>query len=564
MLRAGLLVLALIFSSAHAAEPKLSAQVTLTVTGRTGIMYAEYRLSNPVKTLKLAREAGTAREEMWTPATKGVKVDHSSVVSTDGRAFDHFILRINPYTKFIDLNYAAMQRFSDGSVSLFTGYFGIEGGYKQTSFAFRSPDRPVIVYGKRVSGGYRISPEDDGTFAYFGKIKPVETDDAMLILDPDLPAWMSRELAEEVPATVAYYTRRLGARQQRKPFLLFNWTQRDQKGVTDYKGDTLPSNIDYTLTGAGWAADKPYNHGVLSALITHELAHLWNAYRYQPVNFADDGGNWLPEGQAQTAAIEIGAIKGWISIDDSLKLYGDAVNNCLGAPGDMPVQEQTGSDAVIYGCGVTFNLLAAAALHNKDSKLDFFDLWKRIYATADRGRYSEATYSAALRALSGDDALADMIHGLVTQSTADKNSKILAALTRLGIAYAVPQQGVPDTAFGQGATRNLFNDIMRTDCGGSVSFYTYDNGFRVDPVKGCAVLTKDYLITGMQGHTLFTDGVAAYEGVKAVCAQGTDLQLTAFGQPRPLQVKCPKVIAPMPDMVRLKSLPWWQSQPALH
>lgn len=558
MLRSALLALALALTSpAHAASPKLSAQVTLTVTGRTGIMYAEYRLSSPVKTLKLAREAGAVREEMWTPVTKGVKVDHDSIVSSDGRPFDHFIVRINRYTKFIDLNYAAMQLFSDKSVSLFTGYFGIEGGYKQTSFAFRSPDLPVIVYGQRVSGGYRVSPEDDGTFAYFGRIRPVETPDAMLILDPDLPAWISRELAEAVPATVAYYSQRLGVRQRRKPFLLFNWTARDQQGTTDYKGDTLPSNIDYTLTGAGWAEDKPYNHGLLSTLITHELAHLWNAYLYQPVNFAEDGGNWLPEGQAQTAAIEIGAVEGWTSTADSLKLYSDAVNDCLGAPGDKPVQEQTQSDAVIYGCGVTFNLLAAAALHRKDPKLDSFDLWKRVYATSQDGRYTEATYLAALRALSGDDQLADMIHGLVTQSTAGKDTKILAALTRLGLDYARPDAGVQDAAFGQGATRNLFASIMSADCGGSVSFNTYDNGYRVDPQNGCKVLSKDYLITAIQGHALMADGVAAYAAASAACAQGPDLQLTAFGQPRPLQVKCPKVIAPMPDMIRLKSIPWW-------
>src|SRR6185437_7136309 len=95
------------------------------------------------------------------------------------------------------------------------------------------------------------------------------------------------------------------------------------------------------------------------------------------------------------------------SIPDSLKLYSDAIDDCLGAPFDKPVQEQTRSDAVMYGCGVTFNLLAAAALHSKDTRLDSFDLWKRIYATAEKGRYSEADYIAALRTLSGDDELAD-------------------------------------------------------------------------------------------------------------------------------------------------------------
>jgi hypothetical protein len=543
-----------------ATAPKLSAQVTLTVTGRTGIMYAEYRLSSPVKILKLAREAGSVRETMWTSMTKGVKIDHDSIVAADGRAFDHFIVRINRYTKIIDLNFAPMQLFSDGSISLFTGYFGIEGGYRQTSFAFRSPDRPVIVYGQHVSGGYRVSPEDDGTFAYFGRLKPVETADSTLIMDPDLPAWVVHELAQEVPATVAYYGQRYGERLEHKPFLLFNWDDRSKQGSTEYKGDTLPATIDYTLIGAGWSEDKAYNHGLLSTLITHELAHLWNAYQFQPAGFGDSGGNWLPEGQAQTAAIEIGAIEGWASGADSLDLYTSAMNSCLDDSDTKPIQEQGQSDAAVYGCGVTINLLAAAAMHRKDPKLGFFDLWKRIYATADKHSYSEATYVAALRVLSGDDALADMIHVLVTQSAADKNPKLLAALTRLGLDYAKPDAGSTDATFGRAATRNLFADIMRADCNGGVSFDTYDSGFKVDTVKGCTLLNHEYIITAIQGHALFADGVGAYLAVKAACAQGPDLQLTAQGQPRPLQVKCPKVIAPMPDMVRLKSIPWWQSQ----
>ncbi|HEY3646221.1 MAG TPA: hypothetical protein VGM16_12855 [Gammaproteobacteria bacterium] len=564
MLRVVLLALALAFTTAHAAEPKLSAQVTLTVTGRTGIMYAEYRLSSPVKSLKLAREAGTVRETMWTSMTKGVKVDHDSLVSTDGQAFDHFIVRINRYTKIIDLNYAPMQLFSDGSISLFTGYFGIDGGYKQTSFAFRSPDRPVIVYGQKVSGGYRVSPQDDGTFAYFGRLKPAETVDSTLIMDPDLPAWVVQELTQEVPATVAYYGQRDGAHLEHKPFLLFNWDDRAKQGPIEYKGDTLPSTIDYTLIGAGWSEDKTYNHGLLSTLITHELAHLWNAYQFQPAAFGDSGGNWLPEGQAQTAAIEIGALKGWTSIGDSLDLYTSAIDSCLDASGDKPIQEQGQSDAAVYGCGVTFNLLAAAALHKKDPKLDFFDLWKRIYATSDKGHYSEATYIAALRSLSGDEQLADMIHALATQSAADKDPQILATLTRLGLDYAKPDAGSADVTFGRAATRNLFADIMRTDCNGGVSFDTYDTGFKIDPVKGCAVLNHEYIITAIQGHPLFADGVGAYLAVKAACAQGTDLQLGAQGQPRPLQVKCPKTIAPMPDMVRLRAIPWWQSPSMNH
>ncbi|HEX7965441.1 MAG TPA: hypothetical protein VF651_06960 [Gammaproteobacteria bacterium] len=556
MFRSALLLLAALAAPALAcaADTVPTATVTLAVSAAHG-MTADYRLSGPVTRLEFERHLGAVRGKLWKLASAGLKLDGDALVTQDGKPFREFRVEVQPYTDVIDLDYAPMQLFSDGSVALFSGYFNVKGGGKATRFTFKDASR-VLVYGRPAVAGESIQPESDGTFFYFGRLEPVQTGDSILILDPGLPAWAGKALAMQVPATIAFYTGHYGAPLPRRPFLLFNWKDRDAQGVADYKGDTLPSNIDFILSGAGWAQDTPDTRGLLATLITHEIAHLWNAYLFQPQVWSSDGGSWLPEGQAQAAAIEFSMRNGWISRADALQLYASALNACLRTPGDRPIQEQNQSNEAVYGCGVTFNLLAEAALHRKDARLGFFDLWHEIYADAGKQEYSEATFMGAVRKLSGDAELTDLLHALVTASAKDKNPRILAALERLGVGYAVPGPGSDNPEFGRMAITPVMLEAMRADCHGGVSLNTQDEGFLLFPVKNCSVLGKSYFVQAMDGQRLFAGGIAAYQAVAAGCARGEPIRLTVKEQEEPLLLPCPAKLPSMPDMVELTGVPW--------
>jgi len=525
---------------------------------KTPRITADYRLSHPVSEVRFKRQARGLRTDIWRIKTPGLAVRKNAVFSTDGKTFDHFRVVIKPETRLMNLNYIAVDIFPGHGAAVFTGYFNIAGTPGKTSFSFRSMHRTAYVSGKAASPSETFSPPREGTFVYFGNIKPDRTSDSALLLDPSLPPWMRSELRREVPGVVKFYSARYGVKLPKRPFLLFSWDQRKSSQGDAYQGDSLYGTISFVFTGSGWKRPTAGNKGRLARVIAHELAHQWNAGLYTPVRFHSNGGSWLAEGQAEFAATATAERFGWLSPAAARHHYTTLVNQCLRAPSAKPVGDQRHDDRAIYGCGVTFNLLAQAALERHRPRRDFFGLWRTIYAAAAQNgdRYSADTYVDALTRLSGDHRLAAMIARLVKTSASDKNQKILVALKRLGFGLAHVTADNHDPDLGRAAAGPLFEAIMKGDCNGAVSFYTHSWGFTVDPVKSCHTLTRPYAVTAIDGQPLFANGVAAYRDVRSRCAAGHPVELKVKRRAKPVSVKCPSRIPPMPDMVEITGLPW--------
>lgn len=556
-------VLLLVATPFATANPRpLTAQVTLSAhiaAKAQPAVDADYRLSRPVQKLDFSRTARGLREKMWTLDTPGIAFRDDSIVSTNNHPFSHFKFHVSPYTRLVNLNYAPAVVFADRSLALFTGYFNIAGDSPNTSFRFTNHDSPVLVYGQPVAGiSAKIRFHNDGSFVYFGKLKPVKTQNSILILDPSLPQWIAKALTADIPDIIAFYSRQLHSNLPRRTFILFTWMDRQQQGGTSYKGDSLDDNISFTVSGAEWATADAENRESLARLIAHELAHQWNAHLFLPQDWTANGGNWLPEGQAEFSANQTAYHFGWLGKQDLLRNYTTDINNCLLAPDDKPVSQQNWNNNAIYGCGVTFNLLAEAALQKHVPKYSFFDLWHAIYTDAGRNhhQYSAATYLNNLRRMSGDAGLADAIDTVSTKSAIHKNQLLLSALQRLGVGFTRISAENADADTSQQAVTQLFVAMMKSDCRGSVSFYILHDGFRVDPIKGCRVLNQPYVINAIQGQPLFSKGFTAYQAVVSDCAKQLPIALTVAGHSAPVTLACPTVIPPMPEIVRLTSLPW--------
>ena len=545
--------------SAHASQAPLTARVKITVSGlRAPKIIAEYRLSRSVSRLHFSREANGLRTDIWRMITTGLKVRKDEVISTTGKPFDHFRVAVSPKTRLMHLNYVAVNHFSDHGVSLFTGYFNIAGPPKNTTFSFRSVHHRALLHGIAVSPAQSFSPVRDGTFVYFGDLEPQSTSSSVVLLDPSLPAWMHSELAAEVPQVINFYTDRYGVKLPARPFLLFSRYQQTNSQDYAYQGDALEGTISFVFTGAGWKHPTIRNKGHLAKLIAHELAHQWNAALYVPARFESNGGSWLSEGQAEFSATATAEHFGWLSAGAALRHYTDLINQCLQASSSKPIRDQNHDDRAIYGCGVTFNLLAQAALERHRPPHGFFDLWRAIYAAAARngGTYSTQTYVDNLARLSGDKGLAKMVSELVTKSAVGKSRDITHALTRLGFGIKSITAANHDPELGKASAVPLFEAIMRGDCDGAVSFYTRANDLAVAPLKRCHALNKPYVVTAIDGRHLFAEGIAAYGAVKSQCAANHPVQLTVKGRRKPIAVSCPAHIPSVPDMVELTSLPW--------
>lgn len=417
--------------SADTESVPLTAVVTIVAAAGSDSLTADYSLSAPVTSLAFARPAPGLREQIWSVQTPGLALKDDRVVSTDGKPFDRFRLVFLPYDHFLIQNYTPLVPFSDGSRVLFTGYFDIAGEENLTYLQFEAAGLAVLLDGEPLARTQRWKSDGNGTLVYLGKAPPLTTRYAVLVMDPQLPAWVRQRLAEEIPATVKFYTDAYGLPVSHRPFLMFNWIGRDDAHAIEMNGDSLQGNVRYSLSGSAWGADTLANHDLLTLLITHELAHLWNVGLFHP----DQGGSsWLAEGQAETAALETGVHFGWIDPGAARQRYSDLLNKCLGVTDTRPLSQQQGFDAV-YGCGVTLNLLAEASLYKKPVHDGFFTLWRGLYAQARQNRmeYTAKGYLDAIGQLSGDSELTADMSTLMSESAAEKNKLILAELGRLGL-----------------------------------------------------------------------------------------------------------------------------------
>ena len=423
-------------------DDPLTAIVTITAAADSDNLTADYALSGPVTSLAFARTAPGLREQIWSITTPGIALKDDKLISEDGKPFSQFRIAFQPYEHFLIQNYTPLVPFSDGSRVLFTGYFDIAGDENVTYLQFDVSGLAVLLDGEPMTRTNRWKSDGQGTLVYLGKVPPLTTRYAVLEMDPQLPGWVRQRLAEEIPATVKFYTDAYGLPVSHRPFLMFNWISRDDPHAIEMNGDSLKGNVRYSLSGAAWGADTTANHDLLTLLITHELAHLWNEGLFRP---DQEGSSWLAEGQAETAAIETGVHLGWIDAAAAKQRYSELLNKCLGVTDTRPLSQQQGFDAV-YGCGVTLNLLAEAALYKKPVHDGFFTLWKSLYARARQNRmeYTSKSYLETIAQLSGDDELTADMNTLMSESAAQKNELLPAELERQGLQLdQVPTK--PDT-----------------------------------------------------------------------------------------------------------------------
>lgn len=466
----------------------------------------------------------------------------------------------------VNSNYQPEIPIRDHGVAVFTGYFNIGGHLSQTVFNFRSVHNRVVAYGKPVASGKRFSPPGRGTFVYFGDLRPIKTTDSTIIVDPGMPKWTYSLIKKEVPAVVSYYTSQYAVLLPKRPFLIFSWEERQEAGESSEKGDSLPGNIGFTFLGAGWAPSSKRNRGELAKIVAHELAHQWNAHLFKPVSSEKSGGSWLAEGQAEYAATVVAEHFGWFTSSAALQHFTSLVNDCLEAPAQRPIAEQRHSFRAVYGCGVTFNLLAQAALQKATPPKTFFDLWKAIYSKAAtrHHKYSVETYVAELGRLSGNMRIPKMISTLVTESAHQKDADIIKALHLLGFGLKPVNSNNHNPALGRIAAESLFTKIMKSDCGGQANYNIGSSGFTVQPTSQCQVLGQSYTVIGIDGHTLFANGIAAYKAVETECGNGKKIRLQVKARKKPITINCPAKIPPLPRLVDITSLPWHKTSGTDH
>lgn len=293
----------------------------------------------------------------------------------------------------------------------------------------------------------------------------------------------------------------------------------------------------------------------MAQLISHEVAHWWNAGVFQ----SDPEQAWLHEGNAEWVARLLMLKGGQLSLADLHAEIEQALNRCLKVRGDKPasvIKERRNDDP--YACGMSL-MLAAHAQH-----------WQRL--GADGKRTSPLRLIAGLYVrgqsldIAGFAAWADGVpDGSMSRLLTDPGVGFTDGMARLlaDLGLADMQTITVQSELPAGKRRELASGLltvlMENDCGGSRSFWSESDGYLIDPDLRCKRLQGGQKLQSLAGRSLLDEPIAAWEAVTRACNDAGTVSV-GYQNGQTSALECPKPMPPLPAIrwlrLRPEALQW--------
>jgi hypothetical protein len=394
------------------------------------------------------------RPGSWTVETPGVRIErrgrHDVLFAESGNVPERVRVRFRPVTVDLIAEYDPALLFTDGSVALWSAHFHLV----PVASAQAATALPLDLNGTRFPGnGSQVTFRDTGgrvlhigrrfdsatliggrAYVLFGTLEPVVSPDIATVIDPALPGWLKRELAQSTPAILKQLTEWLGPHGGSTPTLLVSW-RGPTAGLESMGGSTLPTQIAITFEGIGVVAENERVRAGARTFIAHESAHYWlgNVVRYEMARDA-----WIMEGGSDLLAIRtIDAID---PAYDARPWLQSLLNECA-ALAVRPVASagERGDNRAYYACGAVFGMVAEAASRQP------FPAYVRRLIDANRaeGVLTRAEWLDALDAASGKPALRRDMELLLDQGAAEPGPVITRLLKESGIPHEIGPGGIP-------------------------------------------------------------------------------------------------------------------------
>lgn len=560
-------LLVLVAGCASGPTPAERAHVVLG-TDEEGRWTAVWQLANPERELRFERFANGFRAgtfEVLTPGYRFEASEETEVLRTDGEPSRTIAVRFPVHTEKPVKEYAFFQQFTDGSVAIYSGHLLArverEGSYDCAEclvrdFVFSPPSGvSVVAGGRRSRAPIRwTDTAGQGTYAYFGSIEPVETDEMISIIDPGLPPWLEKTARESLPRLFAAFDQRFGVSLPRRPTVLFNYVPSDQRGFSN-AGGTLPGLIQLGVEGRAWSAESPEAFLRIFHFLAHEAAHLWNG---EIVNYPDMADSWMHEGGADGLAERAMLALGLIDEEAFLAMQSAALNDCRRGFGAEPLRTayKRNEFSLYYGCGNAIALLTEATLRTRGLEDDLFSFWRhlieRAMATADR-KYQPEDYIAAWREMGADEASIASLRRITQEPVSP--DELVAILEDRGVTIARPE--VPPASYGQQAVRAATLHLLLDRCHGRTGFRAMPEGLVLDDPIACDPLRGGDVVTAIGGHDLLRAGHLAADYLASRCGSGEAASITVRrdGAEQQLVLRCAKPLAASPAYVRIEARP---------
>jgi hypothetical protein len=448
-----------------------------------------------------------------------------------------------------DKEYRPFYRYADSGLLAYTGQLSVAravcgaadcpGGhglspgvpYAGTLTVVPAAGEKVVVYGHSPAPEASVALGDDGTYAYFGNLAPVETGSFVGVLDRGMPAWMRTRVSTDLPRLFELYGRRLGPLDDPKPTVFLTFATREH-GMSLGGGVLEPHvvAIDLELEAArlSESSSTPLD---IDRLVAHEAAHFWNADQHGHRD--EPGAAWLHEGGAD--ALSARALRAVGALDEAAyrATLSEAASECaLWLSGGEPLvaSGRPGHARAFYVCGATLSLVAEGAIRRRDPGADLFTFWRAVF---DEGKplYDEATFLRVLDRLGGDGAVTGAVRRLVHERQDDPTQALRDALRLAGIETTVVAQGPWPAEYEQHASIPEMDALLPRACARALAF---DGDVEVRPAVGadgvCPGLARGDIIDAVASTPVGPNGATSLQAAYASCSTRRVVEVTTSRQ----------------------------------
>lgn len=386
------------------------------------------------------------RARTWTVETPGVSIERRGAYDVlqprRGEVPVKVRVRFTPLAEPLVSDYTPAVRFSDGSVALFTGHFDLVP-LRSAKEADRLPSdlngvpTPITRQTTRISDGTRTETHanESPKYVFLGPTRPMESPDVVLLLDPELPAWIRDSLGQAVPQVLSRYAIDLGALNNRRPTIIVSWKGATPR-VMSRGGGTLAQQIVMEYEGERLVTETPERRAEDIWFVAHEAAHFWLG---QTVSYEFAREAWITEGGADLLAARV--IQELALPFDWRGELQKSVDDCVALTRGRGVESarERNEHRAYYACGVVLGLIAEGVTGKP------YAAFARRLIDANRADrlVNRADWLAVLASNQRGRALRRDVERLLDRGDEDPAALIASLFERAGVNFDTDPDGLP-------------------------------------------------------------------------------------------------------------------------